>query len=214
MAEKFQNKYRTRSARCPNWDYSSNAAYFITICTQNRENYFGEIISQKMQLSQMGVIADILWHEIKNHAKNVDLDAFVVMPNHIHGILILNGENNNIKKTNNYSVETLHATSLRNNTTSLENATSPDNNTTSLNDTTPLPNENMSKISPKPGSVSTIIRSYKSAVTKHANRLGYTFAWKSRFHDHIIRNHRSFQQIREYIINNPVQWNKDKLFNN
>ncbi len=54
-----------------------------------------------MQLSQIGVIADILWHEIKNHAKNVDLDAFVVMPNHIHGILILNGENNNhnIKKT-------------------------------------------------------------------------------------------------------------------
>ena len=201
MAEKFQNKYRTRSARCPNWDYSSNAAYFITICTQNRENYFGEIINQKMQLSQIGVIADILWHEIKNHTKNVDLDAFVVMPNHIHGILILNGENNNIKKTNNYSVETLHATSLR-------------NNTTPLNNTPPPPNETMSKISPKPGSVSTIVRSYKSAVTKHANRLGYTFAWQSRFHDHIIRNHRSFQQIREYIINNPVQWNKDKLFNN
>ena len=60
MAEKFQNKYRTRSARRPNWDYSSNAAYFITICTQNHENYFGEIINQKMQLSQMGVIADIL----------------------------------------------------------------------------------------------------------------------------------------------------------
>ena len=138
---------------------------------------------------------------MKNHAKNVDLDAFVVMPNHIHGILILNGENNNIKKINNYSVETLHATSLRN------NIMSPDN-------TTPLQNETMSKISPKPGSVSTIVRSYKSAVTKHANRLGYTFAWQSRFHDHIIRNHRSFQQIREYIINNPVQWNKDKLFNN
>ena len=202
MAEKFQNKYRTRSAHCPNWDYSSNAAYFITICIQNRENYFGEIINRKMQLSQIGVIADILWHEIKNHAKNVDLDAFVVMPNHIHGILILNGENNNnIKKTNNYSVETLHATSLRNNTTS------PDN-------TTPQQNETMSKISPKPGSISTIVRSYKSAVTKHANRLGYTFAWQSRFHDHIIRNHRSFQQIREYIINNPAQWNKDKLFNN
>ena len=90
MSEKFQNKYRIQSARCPNWDYSSNAAYFITICTQNRENYFGEIINQKMQLSQIGVIADILWHEIKNHTKNVDLEAFVVMPNHIHGILILN----------------------------------------------------------------------------------------------------------------------------
>jgi putative transposase len=89
--EKYQNKYRIPSARWQDWDYAWDGAYFITICTQNREHYFGEIIENKMVLSNSGTIADILWYEIKNHAKNIELDEFVVMPNHIHGILILRG---------------------------------------------------------------------------------------------------------------------------
>jgi len=70
----------------------------------------------------------------------------------------------------------------------------------------------MSGISPKPDSISTIIRSYKSAVTKHARRLGYEFMWQTRFHDHIIRNEESFQQISEYIKNNPQNWKNDKFY--
>ncbi len=87
-----------------------------------------------MHLSPIGVIADVLWHEVKHHTQNIELDVFVVMPNHIHGILIINN-----------SVETLHATSLQNE------------------------QQTMSAISPKANSISSIIRSYKSAVTKHAN---------------------------------------------
>ena len=90
MADKFQNKYRITSSRLKNWDYRTSAAYFITICTANRTHFFGEIVNQKMVLSNTGVIADILWHHIPNHAPNVSLGEFVVMPNHIHGILILN----------------------------------------------------------------------------------------------------------------------------
>ena len=89
MAEKFNNKYRIAPARHQNWDYGSNGYYFITICTQNRTHYFGEIINNEIRLSQIGVIADILWHEIKNHSKGFVLGEFVVMPNHIHGILII-----------------------------------------------------------------------------------------------------------------------------
>jgi len=73
-------------------------------------------------------------------------------------------------------------------------------------------NEQMSKISPKSNSVSTIVRSYKSAVTKHAHRLGFEFAWQSRFHDHIIQNEKSFQHISNYILNNPLNWKDDKFF--
>lgn len=62
----------------------------------------------------------------------------------------------------------------------------------------------MAQISPKPNSVSTIVRSCKSAVTKHVHRLGLEFAWQSRFHDHIIRDTESFQTITNYIINNPA----------
>ena len=196
MNEKYKNKYRIESTRLQNWDYRWAGAYFITICTQRREHYFGEIIDGKMQLSNIGVIADILWHEIKNHAKNVELGAFVVMPNHIHGILILN---DNGVGNDGGNVETLHATSLH----QPQPQPHPQNN-----------NEFMANISPKSNSISTIIRSYKSAVTKHARRLGYRFAWQSRFYDHIIRDEKSFYTISNYIINNPAKWTDDKFYDN
>ena len=90
---KYLNKYRSESARAQWWDYGWNGAYFITICTADREHFFGEIKNGKMILSPTGVIADLLWHEITNHSKYVELGDFVVMPNHIHGILILNKPN-------------------------------------------------------------------------------------------------------------------------
>ena len=72
-------------------------------------------------------------------------------------------------------------------------------------------NEKMSKISPKPGSISTIIRSYKSVVTKHSKQFDSNFAWQSRFHDHIIRNNRSFYFIQKYITQNPLKWENDRF---
>ncbi len=86
----YKNKYRIASARAPWWNYAWATPYFITICTQDRQNYFGDIINGSMRLSRAGVLADVLWHQIPHHAHNVELGAFVVMPNHIHGILILN----------------------------------------------------------------------------------------------------------------------------
>jgi hypothetical protein len=91
MPKKFKGKYRTESARLQGWDYGCDAAYFITICTKNREPYFGSIKNGKMQVSSVGAIAYVLWFEITNHAKNIELGEFVVMPNHVHGILILDG---------------------------------------------------------------------------------------------------------------------------
>ena len=71
-------KRRVNTVRCPNWDYGFNAAYFVICCTKNREKFFGHISNEKMCLSQTGVIADIVWYEIKNHAKQAKLDAFQV----------------------------------------------------------------------------------------------------------------------------------------
>ena len=88
--DKFQNKYRIPSARAPFWDYGWNAAYFVTICTQNRECWFGEISDGVMALSAMGHIANSCWHEIPNHFPFVELGVHVVMPNHVHGIVIIN----------------------------------------------------------------------------------------------------------------------------
>jgi REP element-mobilizing transposase RayT len=173
-------------------------------------HYFGVIENGKMQLSNVGVIADLMWYEIKNHANNIELGEFVVMPNHVHGILILNDN----KSHDNANVETLHATS--NDTTS--NHQTIDANVETLHATS-LPNDNnknqfMSSISPKSNTVSTIIRSYKSAVTKHCNRLGFEFGWQTRFYDHIIRDANSFETIQNYITNNPMNWGKDKFYGN
>lgn len=246
---KFQNKYRIQSTRLQNWDYRWAGAYFITICTQNREHYFGKIVNKKMELSHIGVIADIFWHQIPQHTKNVELGAFVVMPNHIHGVLILTNDNVNteygddgiveygngdddihfgngiqygdgiveygdgiveyggdIVEYGGGIVEALHATPL-------PQPQPP----SSLSQPSPSPhilspkNEQMSMISPKSNSISTIIRSYKSAVSKHTHRLGFEFQWQSRFHDHIIRNDKSFQNISNYIVNNPEKWPADKF---
>jgi REP element-mobilizing transposase RayT len=151
-----------------------------------------------MVLSQVGIIADALWHEIKNHAKNVQLDAFVVMPNHIHGIIIIN----DVPAAT--PVETTHALSLP-------------------NDATATPVETTHALSlPTPGhlrfqhqgenSLSSIVGAYKSAVSKQAHRMGFKFAWQTRFHDHIIRNNESYQQISEYILANTKNWNEDKFY--
>jgi REP element-mobilizing transposase RayT len=205
---KNKNHKNRKTIRLQTWDYRWAGAYFITICTHKREHYFGEIMGGKMQLSHVGVIADILWYEIENRVKNVALGEFVVMPNHIHGILILNDS----------TVGTLHATPPQNQEPTVRSlhATTPQNdNVRSLHATTPqndAKNEYMSSISPKAHSVSTIIRSYKSAVSKHAKRLGFEFAWQARFHDHIIRNEKSFDTISKYIINNSVKWEDDRFF--
>ena len=86
----FNNKYRIQSTRLQNWDYTSHAAYFITICTYNRDHYFGEIINDEMQLSPLGEAANNCWLAIPGHFLHVELDSFVVMPNHVHGIIIVN----------------------------------------------------------------------------------------------------------------------------
>jgi REP element-mobilizing transposase RayT len=170
---KFQNKYRVESTRLKNWDYRNPGAYYVTICTKDRKYYFGDIIDEKMVLSPIGIIGDIMWHEIKNHASNVTLGEYIVMPNHVHGIIILRDRKN--------CVETGHTLSLQGDTT-------------------------------KNLSLSNIIGGYKSAVSKHAHRLGYEFQWQERFWDHIIRDEKSFEKISEYIINNPVNWQADKFF--
>ena len=89
MSERFKEKYRIPSARLQNWDYGWNGIYFITICVAGREHYFGEITKGKIRMSEIGLLAERFWFEIPQHFPFILLDAFVVMPNHIHGILII-----------------------------------------------------------------------------------------------------------------------------
>lgn len=105
--DRFKNKYRIPSSRLQNWDYGWNAMYFVTICTRNREHFFGEVVDGEMQLSGIGIIANKYWHEIPQHFPFVNLDAFVVMPNHVHGIVIIDKNDGGCR-----SVETQNFASL------------------------------------------------------------------------------------------------------
>lgn len=98
---KYQNKYRVETIRHKEWDYSSPWWYFVTINTKGHINMFGDIVNENMVLNNLGNVVDKYWKDIPVHFSNVELDYHVIMPNHIHGIIIMN------------PVETLDRASLR-----------------------------------------------------------------------------------------------------
>lgn len=197
MSNKFQNKYRIPSARLQTWDYGNNGSYFITICTKNREHFFGEIqlTTSEMQLNEMGKWAEQLWIEIPIHFPFIELGNFVVMPNHVHGILIID---KNETPAPARPVETRLIASLR-----------PTHHPTIIKTTknsggfagnkNPMFHQNISRI----------IRWYKGRCTFEINKIHSDFAWQPRFHDHIIRDMQSFERIQNYIANNPLNWKED-----
>lgn len=107
MSGKFQNKYRIESARLPNWDYGWNAAYFVTICTKNRICWFGDVVDGEMVLNDLGKISDDCWLEIPEHFPFVKLGEHVVMPNHVHGIVVIDKPDDNIVETPDSGVSTI-----------------------------------------------------------------------------------------------------------
>ena len=180
QSNKFRGKYRVESTRLKYWDYSSNGAYFITICTKNREYFLGEIIDGEMQLSEIGKIVQKYWLEIPDHFSFIVLGHFIIMPNHVHGIVVIDKAHN---------VETRHC----------------------LVSTTGMKTINRFQNQGK-HTISSIIGSYKSICTKTINKIQNKifFKWQSRFYDHIIRNENELNQIREYIVNNPIKWDLDR----
>ena len=175
-----------RSIRLKGYDYSQAGLYFVTICTENRQHLFGEIQNGEMVLNYCGKIANILWYEIKNHIRNVRLHEFVIMPNHLHGIIEIT---NHVSNPNDIvPVGATHASPLQ------------------YGD-----GRRRGGACPAP-TLATIVGSYKSAVSKHIRQSGFTeFAWQRNYHEHIIRNNHSHEYIANYIINNPKTWESDSL---
>ncbi len=204
MTNQFRNKYRIPSSRLQNWDYASNAAYFITICTKEGEYFFGDCKAGKMALSEIGEVANQCWYEIPKHFPFVYLGEFVVMPNHVHGIVIINKPNLSDKSTkgNSTPVETQNLASLH--------ATTHPQLTSSQSQ--PPHQKHQNKFGPQSRNLASIIRGYKIGFTKYAKTKKIVFAWQPRFHDHIIRNEQSHRTISEYIINNPLRWQGDKFY--
>jgi len=164
-----------RSLRLQDHDYSQAGAYFVTICTQKKACILGEITNGEMRLNKFGNIVKKCLIEIAGHFSNAEIDAFVVMPNHTHGIVSI--------------VDNCRGTACR------------------------APTEMIERFGkPTACSLPTIVRSFKSAATKRINASRKTPGapiWQRNYYEHIIRNEADLNEIRQYILDNPVKWDVD-----
>jgi len=187
---KFKGKFRIPSARLPGWDYASPGYYFVTICTQGRQEWFGEVREEEVVLSSAGKIVVEELVKTTQIRANVDLDVWVVMPNHVHAVIIIKPD-----------VETPRPVKM------------PRLVKTPHPVETPRRGVSTKKNEWKPGVLGAIINQLKSKCTKRIREAGYPgFAWQSRFYDHIIRDEQSLEKIRIYILGNPVKWGSDEYF--
>lgn len=194
MSTKYKDTYRIETTRLKNWDYGSRGFYFVTICTKNRQPYFGRIVRtqagnnvetqacnnvemqagnnvetqnfaslRSVQIStRIGDVANKYWNEIPKHFPFVELDAFVIMPDHVHGILFLNRPKYESWRTNAFK--------------------------------------------PQSENLASVVRGFKAAVKKYAVIHGLEFDWQPRYYDRVVHSEIELRTIRQYIANNPAKW--------
>jgi len=198
--------HHRRSIRLKGYDYAQAGLYFITICCQDRICRFGSVVDGEMILNEYGQIAFNEWIKTTEIRNNVEMGEFVVMPNHIHGIIRLLGRGE-LHSPNNESVE-FNTHQPPNNESVEFNTHQPPNNS--------MGNNRGESISPLRGpsqTIGAIIRGYKSSVTKQLGLLGFNEKlWQRNYFEHIIRDEQSYQNITNYIINNPLKWAEDKFY--
>ncbi|MFN9398166.1 MAG: transposase, partial [Dolichospermum sp.] len=190
--------HKRQSIRLKGYDYSQSGLYFITICCYQRECLFGNIMNSQIILNNFGQLIKEEWLKSAEIRKEIEFDDFVIMPNHFHGIVIINQEINSDFMKNDVDFQ--------------------DNNV-GANGRSPLQQIQSSrpKISMKPKSISSLIAGFKSATTKKINIIRNTPqnpVWQRNYYDHIIRNDESLARIREYVQNNPLSWENDQLHPN
>ncbi|OGC21210.1 hypothetical protein A2291_03110 [candidate division WOR-1 bacterium RIFOXYB2_FULL_42_35] len=187
----------------------------MTICTYNRVGYFGAVADGKMKLSPIGEIVWDEWYKTEQVRPNVKLDGFVVMPNHLHGIIMITNrmetkmvEPNLVEK--NMVEPDLVETNLgmvESNMGLVESPRRGDSTEEKIKST----EEKLKSTTLKPNSLGSIICQFKSICTKRIWAAGFNdFAWQSRFYEHIIRDDGSLNRIRQDIANNPIKWELDR----
>ncbi|UQD56930.1 transposase [Flavobacterium sp. K5-23] len=213
----FKNKFKTESNRLKNWDYSSEAIYFITLVTQNRECIFGNIDDDKMVLNNNGNIIETELLKSISIRERWFFHNWIIMPNHIHLLVeILETHDVETHDVETHDVETHCSASLQ--------------------------QSKFSKLSRKPNSISSFVAILKSVTTKQINSQHKDASrrdasrrdasrrdtsrrdalqcvstepqnkiWQSNYHDHIVRDYASFEKIYYYIKNNPKNWNQDSI---
>jgi putative transposase len=188
-----RKRHHRRSVRWAGHDYARAGAYFVTICTHGHVCLFGRVVGEAMELNAAGRTVERCWCGIPGHFSQVELDAFVVMPNHVHGILIvMDADCGQCVGTNDAGA----------------------------NDDSPLPPGERGTITPMhhriartrgtSNTVGSIVRGFKIGVTTWMRRnTKISDVWQRSYYEHVIRDQRSLQRIRRYITDNPATWAQD-----
>jgi len=165
--------HHRRSIRLKEYDYSQAEGYYVTIVTQNRVCLFGDVVDGKMVLNDWGRIVQRCWLEIPQHYPSVSLDEFIIMPNHTHGIIMINDQIQNCGVKNFESQRNRYQHII-------------------------------------PRSLGSMVRGFKIGVTKWFRKNTDVYnVWQRNYWEHVIRNDYDLNQIREYIITNPLKWELD-----
>ena len=165
-------EYHRHSIRLRGFDYSQEGYYFVTICTYHHECLFGEIVDGKIVLNPLGLIVKHNWIAISNHFKFVRINQYMIMPNHIHGILIVDGVGAGL----------------------------------------PRPTSGRGNRAPTLGQM---IAYFKYVCAKQIHRIidnPQLPIWQRNYYEHIIRNEKDYWAIKQYIKDNPKNWERDELF--
>ncbi len=185
--------HKRRSIRLKGYDYAQAGLYFITICCQDRIYRFGKIENNEMILNEYGIIAYNEWQKLSERFQNFELDVFQIMPNHMHGIIVLNDP-------------------VRAGFTPAQNANAQNPENAQITHA-----GIRAGASPAP-TISDIVGAYKSLVTNRCLEIykskNETMGklWQRNYYEHIIRNEQSYQNISNYIINNPAKWMQDRFY--
>ncbi|HLE28800.1 MAG TPA: transposase [Anaerolineales bacterium] len=185
-------KHHRRSIRLKGYDYAQAGAYFVTILARHGECVFGKVTTGQMRLNAVGQAAARVWQALPYHFPGVTLDGWVMMPNHMHGIVILAGEVGGMRKGE------------------ASAPGSPDISDTRRADASPLPERPHGTA---PRSLGAIVQNFKSVSTRRINALRQTPGqpvWQRNYYEHVIRGETDLQRIRQYIVNNPAKWHEDE----
>lgn len=187
------SRHHRRSIRLPEYDYTSPGVYFATICVRERLCLLGDVIEGVMRLSAWGEIVHACWCAIPDHFPHVSLDAFVIMPNHVHGILVFHAEAIVQQAGTRTDVGAQHAA--------------------------PLPPHARDSTGRRPGvaagSLGAVVRSFKAAAARQVYAApdppDKPF-WQRNYYEHIVRDEPDLDRIRTYIDANPARWANDSLY--
>ena len=189
MAPFDPEKYHRRSVRLPGCDYSQEGAYFVTLCTHQRKCLLGEVVNNEMRLNAFGKAVQEEWRHSVEIRKEIQLDEFVVMPNHLHGIIVITGEEGAHSVVSGRGARRCALVEAHGRV--------------------PL----QARLFRPPRSLGSFVAGFKSAAAKRINQIRRTPGapiWQRSFYEHVIRNLKSLYRIRQYIAENPQNWPLDE----